>query len=307
MSRQATVFRIALAALLLIFAAAPVPSSAQWREAIPALQVGILAGNNPAYVQSQSEPFRRYLEGRLGVDVQIVPALDYATLIRGQVNGSLHAAFLSATAFAAASAACGGCVEPLVLPTAPDGGEGYHSVLLVRPGSPIRGVADLAGRRLAVSAADSVAGRLLPLSLFAQEGVTERDLVIVERHSPEAAVAALLAGEADAALAWSTLRGDAAAGYGDGVLTQMVAAGTLAMSNVVIAWRSPLIPYGPLSVQADLPDELKAALTAAMVGVREEDPAAFTAIERSLGGGFRAADAALFEPLLVLVAPDAGG
>lgn len=288
---------VRVAALLL----AATPATAQWREDIDTLRIGFVAGADAGYALARAEPLRLELEARLGVRVDFTAEPGYAALIDRQV-ASLDAAFLSASAFAQASLLCG-CVEPLAIPLAPDGTSGYHAILVVGAASAIATVADLAGVRLAVSAPDSVAGRLLPLRLFAEEGVAEADLgALVERDSPVAAIEALLAGEADAALAWSSLTGAAAAGYDRGTLTDMVAAGTLAMDGVRIAWTSPLVPYGPLSVHADLPPDLKADLFAALQGIAEAAPEALAAIPGYLGGGFATGNEAMFAPLEGLVA-----
>jgi ABC-type phosphate/phosphonate transport system substrate-binding protein len=214
-----------------------------------------------------------------------------------------EATFLTATAFATASAACD-CVEPLVIGTDTDGNLGYHAVLVVGAGSAIASPADLAGMRLAVSARDSVAGRLLPLALFAADGVDIAAIDLVETGSPEAAMQRLLAGDADAALAWTSLTGERAAGFSRGVLSQMVAEGMLTMDAVEIAWTSPLIPNGPLSVLATMPIGLKEDMTAAMLDLAEADPPAFAAIGGALGGPFVAADGAMFRPLVDLFAAE---
>ncbi len=293
----------ALAIVALALTAIATPGAAQWREIVPVFRVGLLAGPNPNLVAEKAEPFRAYLAERLGTNVEILPAADLGTLISGQINGRLHAAFLSATAFATASVTCGACVEPLVIPTAPGGEAGYFAILVTRAGGPVRGPADLPGRRLAVSAADSIAGRLLPLRLFADDGIAVERVTLVERDSPAAALAALMAGEADAALAWSSLGGDAATGYADGALTELVAAGVLRMVDVAIVWVSPLIPSGPLAVRADLPEGLKAELRAIMIDLPRVNAAAYEAIRTGIGGGFAPADAGMFLPLLTLVTP----
>jgi phosphonate transport system substrate-binding protein len=292
-------FRFALGFLV----ALTIPAFAQWQETIPTLRVGIVAGLNQSYLQAQLEPFRAHLADRLGITVELVPAADYPTLMAAQMAGGLQIAFLSATAFAAASVACNACVEPLVVPATPDGIAGYHAILVVPAGSTIDDPADLRGRRLAVSADDSITGRLLPLRLFADAGVPETEIQLVERASPEAAIAAMLAGEADAALAWSSLSGNQQTGFAVGALAQMVAAATLTMDQIGIAWSSPMIPYGPLSVQASLPAEFKAELTAIMTGLQTDDPVAYAAVDRGQGGGFVAADATMFAPLVLLATP----
>lgn len=284
-----------LAALALTGSAA----AQAWQEAVPTLRVGVLAGENQAYTVARIEPFRLYLEARLGVDVEIVPGYDYPALIAAQTNAGVHVTFLSATAYATARAACD-CVEPLVIPATPEGDTGYHAIMVAPATGPVRGIDDLAGRRLAVSAPDSVAGRLLPLRLFADAGMGEDRFELVQRDAPDAAMAALAAGEADAALAWSSMTGSAAAGYRAGVLAQLVAAGTLVMADIAVVWQSPQIPNPPVVVQSALPEDFKTALRAAMIDLRTADPGAFDAIDRAYGGGYRPVTADDFAPLVAL-------
>lgn len=284
-----------------VLLAAAYPAAADWRQDHPVIRIGLVAGLNPTLRRVEAEPFRAYLQARLSQPVELVMTADYRALVDAQVNSFVHMSFLSAAAFTAASASCG-CVEPLAVPTAASGATGFHAVLAVRADGPIRSLADMRGARLAVTGADSVAGRLVPMQAFAEAGLGETDFArVLETGSPEQAMAALLAGEADAALAWSSLRGEAAAGYSDGVLAKMVADGTLDMGSIRLAWTSPLIPYGPAAVRSALPEELKDALRRALLGVADMDPAALDAIDRSGGGGFAVIDTAAYAPLLPLV------
>lgn len=295
--------RLRVGVLALVVGSISWPAAADWKEDYPVLRIGILAERNPVYRVAQAEPFRKYLAGRLGTEVELIPAETYAALIDAQVHGSLPLAFLSASAFAAASAECG-CVRPLVVASAEDGTPGFHSVLIAPAESPIDELGDLDGRRLAVSAEDSIAGRMLPLRLFAEEGLAEGEMTLVPAAGPRQAILAMFKGEADAALAWSSLAGDPARGYSRGILADMVADGTLGMEEIRIVWQSPPIPYGPLSASTALPEELAALLRDALVDMAAADPAALDAIDRSGGGGFQPADAAMFAPLMVLVAAE---
>ncbi len=287
-----------LFALLILCAA---PASAAWRDDYPVLRVGMVAGINPAETRGQAEPFRAYLETKLGVPVELFVANDFAALISGQLTGRFHATLLSASAFAAASAACNACVVPIVAPTTAEGDAGFRAVLVVPAGSAIASPADLGDARLAISPEDSVAGRLLPLALFAQDGVDLSAITLVPSDNPAAAMAHLLAGEADAALAWVGASGDPALGYDRGVLHQLIADGTLTMDQIAVIWTSPLIPNGPLVLSADLPDDLKADFTDAMTAMANEDGDALAAAGG--GTGFTAVTAEQYQPLMLLTEP----
>ena len=282
---------------------APPPAAAPPTLSIPVLRIGILAARNAEYSLRQAEPFRLYLEGQIGTRVEIVAMRDYAALIDAQIDSLVQYAVYSASAFVTAEALCS-CVEPIAAPADADGAQGFYSILLARADGPIATLEDARGSRLALVAGDSIAGRLIPLDALPLAGAVpaEHFAAIVDVASPEAAVAALLGGEVDVAVAWSSLSGDPVAGFGRGVLTQMVGEGALAMDQLRIVWRSELIPYGPHAIRSDLPAEVKAALAAALAGISADNPAAVDAIDQSGVTGFVAPDPRLYDPLRRLVA-----
>ncbi|MHA1559904.1 MAG: phosphate/phosphite/phosphonate ABC transporter substrate-binding protein [Alphaproteobacteria bacterium] len=290
-----------LIAVALLLVAIPF-AAAEWRTDYPVIRVGIVAGTDPTYSRNAAEPFRLYLERTLGVRVELYATTDYSALISGQLTGRFDIAFLTATGFVSASAACG-CVEPLAVPTDLDGGNGFYAILLAAPDGQIGGPEDLPGRSLAVSRADSLAGRILPLALFSEAEIDVAAINLVSTNSPEAAVASLIAGDADASLAWSSLAGDRLAGFSRGVLRQMVGRGLVSMDAIEIVWTSPLIPYGPVTALRELPEDLKVEIRAAMINLASVDPVANAAVNGALGGGFIAAEIEMFEPLMVLAAP----
>jgi phosphonate transport system substrate-binding protein len=290
---------------LALFAGAS-PSLADWREAIAVFRVGVMTGPNSAYRLTQLEAFRAYLEAKLAVPVEIIPAADYRSLIDAQATSRVHYAIYSATAFATAAATCQ-CVEPLAVPAREGGEVGFHALLVARADGPIRSLADAKGKRLALAGADSVAGRLLPMKAFEAEGIVASEYFsrILDEGDPELAISALLAGEADLAVAWSSMAGDSWAGYSFGVLTTLVAEGGLSMDQIRVVWQSPLIPFGPHAVRSDLPADLKPLVAEALFAMANESPAALDAVDRFGGSGFVAADAGLYAPIEALVAPAA--
>jgi phosphonate transport system substrate-binding protein len=303
---------LALALALSILAGADDGLSAEWRDDHKALRVGFLAISGAGYDSLRLEPFRAYLESRLALPVELVPAATYAALIDAQATDRVQYAIHSATSYVTAAATCG-CVEPLALPAAFDGARGFYAILLARADGAIFSVADARGARLAVAGEDSIAGRLVPMMWLAREGIDPAQYfsAIVETASPEAAITALFTGEADLAVAWSSLTGDGAGGYDFGVLSRMIRDGVLSMDQIRPIWTSPLIPFGPHAVRRDLPDELKSQLLAALTAMAATAPQALDAVDRSSigGGGFVAAgadDYAVIEALIGEPAPGGG-
>jgi phosphonate transport system substrate-binding protein len=285
------------------------PSLATWREDTRVLRVGYLATGNPAADASRMEPFRAYLEARIALPVELVPATTYAGLIDGTADGRIQYAILSATAFAALEAVCT-CVEPLAVPSAYDGSLGFHSILLARADGPIASLADARDARLALAGEDSVAGRLVPMEALAAEGIDVATYFadVVTAPGPEAAIASLLLGDAEVAVGWSSLKGDPATGFSFGVLTRMVIDGRVAMDRVRVIWQSPLIPFGPHIVRTDVASELKLLLADALFDMASAAPDVLATVDRTGfgGGGFVAidpADYAIVGQLLALQEP----
>ena len=59
-------------ALLLVLSASPL-LAADWRDEIKVFRIGVLADSDPAYRLVSLEPFRAYLEERLGIPVGSSP------------------------------------------------------------------------------------------------------------------------------------------------------------------------------------------------------------------------------------------
>jgi len=292
------------AGLAVAFFATSTIALADWRDEIKVFRIGVMTGINAPYRLAQLEPFRAYLEDRLAVPVEIVPTPNFATLIEGQSRSRVHYAIYSATAFSTAAALCQ-CVEPLVVPTRSGGEIGFYALLISRADGAIKSLADAKGARLALAGADSVAGRLLPMNAFQQEGIIPSEFFskIVDTRDPEMAVSTLLAGDADLAVAWSSLTGNYSAGYSFGVLAALVGSGELSMEQIRVVWQSPLIPFGPHTIRLDLPGDLKSLLSAALVEMASERPAALDAVDRFGGLGLVAANPDLYAPIAALVAP----
>lgn len=303
-----SISRRRLLGLSLAAAAAPVAAVAAEGDGTPTatrvrpLRLGIVAAASDEAAVDKVEPFRLRLAQTLGVDVRVVRQPDERALIDAFAAGRVDYAPLSASGYAIAWRLCG-CVEPLAVPRAADGTAGWRAIVLARAGGPIDAAVGLARRRVAVSGGGSIGGRLA-LRLLEGEGLRGPESPQVEPvESPRAAVKALLAGRVEAAVAWSTLEGDLAEGYGRGTLHDMVAAGELAMTDVRVVWSSPILPHGPQVVRSELGEGPKRRLRDMLVDLDEVDPDAYDAIEPVRSGGFLRIGHAAYAPFVDLVTP----
>jgi ABC-type phosphate/phosphonate transport system substrate-binding protein len=152
------------------------------------------------------EGFRAWLRGR-GLDFDFVLYSHYERQVEDLVAGRIDAAWNSPLAWLRAerlATANGTTVRAL---TMRDTDQDLTSVVVVRADSPVRQIADLAGRVVAVGAIDSPQATLIPLGHLTTAGVTvdvRRFDVGVGLHGDHIggerdAARALVAGEVDAA------------------------------------------------------------------------------------------------------------
>ena len=144
------------------------PATADWRDDLKVLRIGTLAPPAPLTTSpgwSRSAPTAGSPRPA-GRDRRHATTPRSSTPKPARVQYAIH----SASSYATAEALCA-CVEPIALPTAFDGSHGFHAVLVAHADSAIASLADARGKRLALTGADSVAGRLVPLKALAGQGI----------------------------------------------------------------------------------------------------------------------------------------
>jgi phosphonate transport system substrate-binding protein len=264
---------------------------ADWRDQVPVFRIGILGGELQALQLSDHACLKARTEQALGVPVQLFAPRDYSGINEGLHTAFLDAANLGAAGYAALVLDDPGLVEPLVTVKQEDGTLGYHSVLFVRADSPYRTLDDLRNKSLVFTERLSASGFLIPAYELTEQGYAPRrffgQLGFAGSH-PQA-VGAVLNGDFDAGVTWSSVVGDAAKGYSRGNLRRMVDRGLLDMSDLRILWQSELIPEGPYVVRKALPQEAKDLYRQVLLDLAERDRACF---KRMIGG-----DAVDFEPI----------
>ncbi|WP_159716512.1 phosphonate ABC transporter substrate-binding protein [Geminicoccus flavidas] len=264
----------------------PAPAGAQsWKEQVPAFRYGIIGGENEADRLTNYACFQEKLSQRLGIPVELYPASDYAGVMQGLIAGTLDAGLLGASGYAGIYLEDPQAVEPLFTQEQTDGSTGYYSVLLVRADSPYQKLEDLQGKTLAFADPNSTSGYLYPSVELKLQGYDPASFFgstgFAGGH--EQGVIALLDGQYDAAVTWTSGVGEYAQGYTSGNLRKMVDKGALDMSDVRILWKSNLIPNGPEVVRQALPAELKAEYKEFLRELPKSDPDCFY---KTQGGDF---------------------
>ena len=254
----------------------------------PTFRIGFVPRGDVGRLLVDLDPMRKALARLLDRPVEILPIASLSALVDAQVLKRIDLAFMSTSAYVTADQLCR-CVEPLVAPLASDGTVASYALIVTRRGSGLSGLADLEGRRIAVAAADSVAGRLYQLASLRADGIDPRIYFgpLTSTGSTVDALLHLRDGRADAAFAWSSLAGPVASGYTRGTFTTLISQGALTMNDIQIVWKSKPLTNGPVSVHKSLDAADKKALTDFLVSIAEKDPGTYDLLDPVYGGGYQ--------------------
>ncbi len=303
-TRRALLRHAAATALLAGLPALAVPAFAQddWRKDVPKLRIGVLGGENEADRLARYENFRKLLETEMGVPTELHAASDYAGVMQAWSARQLEVAMLSPNAYAGIWLDTDGNIEPLVLTKETDGSVGYRAMMYVRADSPYRALEDLKGKALAYSDPNSASGFLVPRNELREMGKDPEKFFgrtgFAGGH--EQAVVAVLQGQYDAGVTWTSGVGDQSKGFTRGALQAMVEKGRLDMSQLRIVWTSRLIPNGPVGVRKDLPDGFKTKLKTLLMEMPTKHPEIYRETQRGAGAGFEPATHDIYEPLIAM-------
>lgn len=173
------------------------------------LRVGLVPNIAPEQQQARYQPFADYLEGELGVTVELFVAADYAGVVAALASGRIDLAYLGGLTYVQAEAQV--ALTPLVSEVDQyTGTTRYLSAVVVRDEAPYTGLADLIqdGVTFAFGDVSSTSGSLYPRIMLVEAGADchPRDL---DRCPPlgrvyftgghDAAALAVFGGSADAA------------------------------------------------------------------------------------------------------------
>lgn len=262
------------AAIAAALAATFAVASPALAEEITEFRIGLLGGENEADRLRSNECLVERYEELLGVPVKLFPAADYAGVLEGLKGGTLDYAELGSSGYAGVYLDAPEAVEPIATSEQLDGSIGYYSVMVVRADSDIESLDDMKGKSLGFADPNSTSGFLVPSTFLPQQGYPLETYFGETKFAGghEQGVLAVLNGEVDAAVTWTSKVGEYDDGFSNGNLRKMVDKGLLDMSDIRIIWTSPIIPNGPTVLRSSLPQDVKDKLTASLLSFHEDDP-----------------------------------
>lgn len=265
-----------------LLASATVASSADWRDKYKVIKVGAVTVENQGATITRYKPFADYMEKKFGVKVEVFTASDYAGIVQALSGGQIHLARLGPASYAAGFIDSEGEIEPLVMNIEPNGGKGYHSVLIVRSDSPYKSIADLKGKSLAWADANSTSGYLVPNASLRDAGIDPQKHFgrTVFSGGHEQSVLGVLKGNFDSAFTWTS------PGHQAGQFRIMMDRGMLKLDDVRIVWESPLIANPPWAVSKKIPADMRKDLLDMFVNLAKDNMAMAEAAAQGKTSGF---------------------
>lgn len=263
-----------------------------YKSKYPELTFAVVPAENASGVTERWTPFAAYLSKELGVKVNLRIANDYAAVIEGQRAGNIQIASYGSASFARARLT-GVKTEAFANDINHDGSTGYYSVFFVKASSPYKSVDELKGKNLGLVDPNSTSGNNVPRFELDKMGISDAEGYfgkVVFTGSHENAILALSQGTVDvAANQWTN--------DNDSTLAQMLHKGMLKNADgsamkkddFRIIHKSAPIINGPYAYNADLPEDLKAAIAKAFMDAPTKDKAAFDRLSDGQKQGFHAA------------------
>lgn len=287
--------RLALGTALAAMSLAGAAHAQGWASKHPELVFAVIPAENASGVTERYGPFMEYLSKELGTKVTLRIANDYAAVIEGQRNGSIHLAGYGPASYARAIVT-GVKVEPFATTVNADGTMGYYSVFYVRADSPYKTIDDLRGKNLGLVDPNSTSGNNVPRFALNKLKINPETFFarVTYTGSHENAIIALQQKTVDAVANWWNADTDSN-------LTRMVSKGLAKKDDYRIIYKSDLIPNSPYAYLSSLPPDLKAAIVKAFNEAPTKAKAAFDKLSDGKDREFAKVDSTTYEPVVELI------
>jgi phosphonate transport system substrate-binding protein len=257
-------------------------AAADWREKHKVIKIGSVTVETQAATITRFKPLADHMEKKFGVKVEVFTASDYAGIVQALSAGHIHLGRMGGAAYAAGYIDSSGGIEPLVMNVEPNGGKGYHSVLIVRSDSPYKSLDDLKGKTLAWADPNSTSGYLVPNAALREAGIDPQKHFgrTLFSGGHEQSVLGVLKGTLDSAFTWTS------PGHQSGQFRIMMDRGILKLEDLRIVWESPLIANPLWAVPKNIPADMKKDLLAYFEGLAKDNMVIAEAASQGKTSGF---------------------
>ena len=233
------------------------------------LLIGTYGGDNPAQTKSALEPFRAYLQKKLGMEVEFFYTTDYTAVIEALRSNKVHMAHLTPFAYVLATQKPG--LEPIATLGVSGKPTMYHSIIFTNHKTGLKSMDDVKARAksLTLCFADpaSTSGHLIPRSYLNSIGLNPdsafKQTIFAGNHA--ASILSVQSEKVDIGCAASEL-----------ALDKLIREGIVKRDDFVILWTSPPMVNDAITVRSDLNKDFIKKIKSAYLDAAKDDFASFS-------------------------------
>ncbi|HEX3033043.1 MAG TPA: phosphate/phosphite/phosphonate ABC transporter substrate-binding protein [Bacillota bacterium] len=222
------------------------------------LRVGLVPNQAPDELKAKYEPLKKYLQNKLGMEIEFFVANNYAGVVEAIANDKLDMAYFGGLTYVQAKKRA--AIHPIVTDIdAETKTTKYYSLIITPADSPIRQLADLKGKSFAFGDISSTSGSLYPRYMLDKAGLKVPDdfanVIYTGKH--DATALAVANGKVDAG------------GLEGRILNKLIKDGKIDQSKIRILAKSGDIEGYPWVVTDKLDKALEAKITDAFLTMND--------------------------------------
>jgi phosphonate transport system substrate-binding protein len=221
------------------------------------LRVALLPDENASTIIQNAQPLKAYLEKTLGKEIELIVTTDYSSMIEAMRFGRIEIAYFGPLSYVLARSKSK--IEAFAAGVS-KGKPTYTSVVIAGAGSPVKSLADIRGQTVAYGDQASTSSHLVPRAMIQDAGlVATRDYQAVYLGQHDAVARAVESGKVPVGA------------LSKPIFDSLVKSGKIDAAKVHVIAETKPIPNYPLAMQSSLSPQLKEAIRAAFLDIK--DPA----------------------------------
>ncbi len=247
------------ATALALAAALPTSALAQSQGRDPAkLRVALLPDENAATLIQNAQPLKAYLEATLKKDIELIVTTDYSSMIEAMRFGRIEVAYFGPFSYVLAKSRAPE-IEPFAVGVE-KGSPTYNSILIANATGPVKSVADVRGKPFGFGDQASTSSHLAPRAHLAKKGLDgDKDYKPVHLGTHDAVARAVQAGQVPAGA------------LSEPIFRTLVERKVIDPAKVVQLDLTAPIPNYPITMQGNLAPQLKQAIRAAFLNMKDKE------------------------------------
>lgn len=260
MIRKALTLLLILVALLSAACSQQTATTGEKKEQPGVLRVGLIPNQAPEKIKAKYEPFRKYLEEKLGLPVELFVATNYAGVVEAMAADKLDMAYFGGLTYVQAKQKAK--IHPIVTEIDSETKTTkYYSLIITPANSPIKTLQDLKGKTFAFGDINSTSGSLYPRIMLDRAGLKVPDdfanIIYTGKH--DATALAVQNGKVDAG------------GLEGRILNKLIEDGKIDKNKIRILAKSDPIEGYPWCVRDSLDPQLEAKIVDAFLSIKDPE------------------------------------